>query len=149
MDDLYVGVTVLLPSGHAAVNFVIMWFPGIPRRRGTAPGMEHGGCCLLSSLVALIAVSRYHLGAHWLSDAASGLAFGAAWIVVPGLPITTISGERSCDRLLVVAAATLALAGCNILEARDRYCTLRRQEGDLLHVLVGLAWRRLATTAGT
>ena len=40
------------------------------------------GLCLLASMVALIGISRIHLGHHWVSDVLGGYALGTAYLLL-------------------------------------------------------------------
>src|SRR4030095_12667554 len=100
------------PSGHATVNFVMYGFLAFLVAGELRPAWSMAVVAFLSSLVALIAVSRLYLGAHWLSAVAFELAFGASWVVVLGTAYHYHHREKIRARgLLVVVAVTLVVAG--------------------------------------
>jgi undecaprenyl-diphosphatase len=150
MEDLYVGMSQFsFPSGHATVNFVMYGFLAFLVARELRPAWSMAVVAFLSSLVALIAVSRLYLGAHWLSDVVGGLAFGAAWIVVLGTAYHYHRRETiRATGLLVVAAVTLALAGtANIYwkHAPDtaRYAARKETYSMSWSDWLGGGWQRL------
>jgi undecaprenyl-diphosphatase len=150
MEGLYVGVDQFsFPSGHATVNFVMYGFLAFLVARELRPAWSMPVVAFLSSLVALIASSRLYLGAHWFSDVAGGLAFGAAWIVVLGTAYHYHRREKIRARgLLVLAAATLALAGtANIYwkHATDtaRYAARKETDSISWSDWLGGGWQRL------
>jgi undecaprenyl-diphosphatase len=150
MEDLYVGMSQFsFPSGHATVNFVMYGFLAFLVARELRPAWSMAVVAFLSSLVALIAVSRLYLGAHWLSDVAGGLAFGAAWVVVLGTAYHYHRRETiRATGLLVVAAVTLALAGtANIYwkHAPDtaRYAARKETYSMSWSDWLGGGWQRL------
>ena len=150
MEDLYVGMSQFsFPSGHATVNFVMYGFLAFLVARELRPAWSMAVVALLSSLVALIALSRLYLGAHWLSDVAGGLAFGAAWIVVLGTAYHYHRREMIRARgLLVLTAVTLALAGtANIYwkHATDtaRYAARKETHSMSWSDWFGGGWQRL------
>ena len=69
-------VTASFPSGHAtagavaALSLVIVFVPAGPARRNLEVAA--------AVFAFLMAGSRIYLGAHWLTDAVAGVAFGAA-----------------------------------------------------------------------
>jgi membrane-associated phospholipid phosphatase len=71
--------TGAFPSGHAvagsvvAISLVIVFVPAGPARRNLE--------MLAAAFALLMGASRLYLGAHWLTDVAAGLAFGAACAV--------------------------------------------------------------------
>jgi len=69
------------PSGHAAGatvwwGFVLVWLLAhLPR-----PRERLAACILAVSMVALTALSRVYLGAHFASDVLAAIGEGAAWV---------------------------------------------------------------------
>lgn len=62
-------------------------------------------------IVTLIAFARLYLGAHWLSDVASGLIFGLLWVLVLGIAYRSHVARSFWMRpLAVVFYGVLALA---------------------------------------
>ncbi len=111
--SLYTGISAFsFPSGHATVNlalygFLLILVLGELRLRWHA---------LITSiavlLVTLIALSRLYLSAHWLSDVAGGLAFGATWIAILGISYWRHKREAvGAIGLTVTVAVGLALVG--------------------------------------
>lgn len=113
VDDLYDGASLFsFPSGHATVNLVMYGFLAFLVARELRPARSMGVVGVLSSLVVLIAFSRLYLGAHWFSDVAGGLAFGAAWIILLGTAYHYHHREAiRAGGLLAMALSTLVFAG--------------------------------------
>lgn len=100
------------PSGHSTTNAVLYGFLAVLIGRELPKRLRLPLAIGTALLVAFITFSRLYLGAHWLSDVAGGLAFGAAWVAV--LAVAYIHGSRHAVggiQLLTLAAATLAVAG--------------------------------------
>lgn len=76
-------VAVTITFGFFAVLIAREW----PGRRRIWPYMTG------TALVTLVAFARLYLGAHWLSDIASGVLFGLTWVLVLG-----ISYRRQVER---------------------------------------------------
>lgn len=104
------------PSGHSTTNAVLYGFLVLLVFRGLAPVGRVATLVTAFILVALIAFSRLYLGAHWLSDVAGGLGFGAAWTAALGLAYYRRPSEDLAPvRFLgVVAAALVVSAAINI-----------------------------------
>lgn len=68
------------PSGHATVNAVLYGFLCFLVARELRLRWRASIVAAAGVLVALIAMSRLYLGAHWVSDVTAGIAFGAAWV---------------------------------------------------------------------
>ncbi len=70
------------PSGHATINTVLYGYLGFLVARELPwhkRGWVIGGVTLT---VAMIALSRLYLGAHWLADVLAGGAIGTAWLTL-------------------------------------------------------------------
>jgi len=150
LDDLYVGASQFsFPSGHATVNLVMYGFLAFLVARELRLAWSMGVVAVFSSLVALIAFSRLYLGAHWFSDVAGGIAFGAAWIVLLGTAYYHHRPERiRAGGLLVLVAATLILAGAaNIYWKHStdtaRYAAKKETYSMSWSDWLGGGWRRL------
>lgn len=98
------------PSGHATINTVLYGFlayliaRALPaRRRGWVVGAA-------ALIVALIAVSRLYLGAHWLADVSAGIAIGFAWVILLAISHQRRHAPlREARGLLIVVLLTLAV----------------------------------------
>jgi undecaprenyl-diphosphatase len=100
------------PSGHSTSNAVLYGFLAFLLLGQVKPILRLPIALGSVVLVTAIAGSRLYLGAHWFSDVAGGLTFGAAWIAWLGLfylrkPPEILRG----DRLARVALMTLVVAG--------------------------------------
>jgi len=100
------------PSGHSTVNAVLYGFLAILVMRQIAPIWRAPVAIGTGTLIASIAFSRLYLGAHWLSDVAGGLAFGAMWLALLTLVYMYHRAENVQPiKLLVIAGTTLIVAG--------------------------------------
>jgi undecaprenyl-diphosphatase len=100
------------PSGHATSSMVVYGFLAIILARHAVPWLRKILIAGTLSLVSVIAFSRLYVGAHWLSDALAGIAFGTAWIAV--LSLAYFRNDRAklpAGTLAGVFAASLALTG--------------------------------------
>ena len=94
------------PSGHVgtavavyvgAAVLLALWL----RARGVSGGAARAGVVLLAALPLLVAASRLYQGAHHLTDVATSLVYGAAWLAVvtavtrPSLPAARAAVPRS------------------------------------------------------
>lgn len=68
------------PSSHATLSVVVYGFLAVLLYREKGASQRKAIVFVAASLIALIAISRLYLGAHWLSDVLGGLSFGAAWV---------------------------------------------------------------------
>jgi len=112
-EPIYAGLARhAFPSGHAAMSVVIYGFLGVLIGQGVSPRARVALASSVILLVSLIAFSRLYLGAHWLSDALGGLAFGTAWVAL--LAIAYLRRSKNSNRTHGLAAtvlATLIVAG--------------------------------------
>lgn len=100
------------PSGHSTVNAVLYGFLAILVMRQIAPIWRAPVAIGTGTLIAAIAFSRLYLGAHWLSDVAGGLAFGAMWLALLTLVYMYHRAENiEPTKLLAIAGTTLIVAG--------------------------------------
>lgn len=113
LADLYQGWSAFsFPSGHATVNGVLYGFLAVMASRQTGFAVRSAIVGTLVMLIGLIALSRLYLGAHWFSDVAGGLGFGAAWVGLLGIAYIRHRPEEGQTKgLLPVIALTLAAAG--------------------------------------
>jgi len=113
VPELYHGWSAFsFPSGHATVNAVMYGFLGVMIVRQAGPALRRGIAGGLVLLVGLIALSRLYLGAHWFSDVAAGLGFGAAWVGLLGIAYIRHRPAGSQARgLLPVVLVILAVSG--------------------------------------
>ncbi len=104
------------PSGHSTTNAVLYGFLVLLVIRVLPPIGRLAVALAAFALVASIAFSRLYLGAHWLSDVAGGLGFGAAWAAGLGLFYYRRPPEDIAPgRLLgVIATAFVVAAAVNI-----------------------------------
>ncbi|MDI3354998.1 VTT domain-containing protein [Pseudomonas sp. UYIF39] len=115
------------PSGHSTVNVVLYGFLAFLITRDIRLAWRIPVALGAATLIFLIAFSRLYLGAHWLSDALGGLAFGVAWLALLGLSYLRRQAERiEPGRLLAIGCTALILAGSsNIYRSHamdiDRY----------------------------
>jgi membrane protein DedA with SNARE-associated domain/membrane-associated phospholipid phosphatase len=127
-NAIYTGaVEFSFPSGHVtfatAIYGVIGWLVArdLDRPwRGLALGCVGG-------LIAVVAISRIYLGAHWPSDVAAGLLYGIGAIAVFALVFRSLRlSSRERLTTAAVALAALGLVGGwhvsrNYAVATDRY----------------------------
>ncbi|WP_443751016.1 phosphatase PAP2 family protein [Asticcacaulis solisilvae] len=100
------------PSGHSTTNAVLYGFLAVLIGRELPKRLRLPLACAAAGLVTLIAFSRLYLAAHWLSDVAGGLTFGALWVGV--LAVFYAHGAArpvGARALLAICLATLVVAG--------------------------------------
>jgi undecaprenyl-diphosphatase len=66
------------PSGHAAYAVALVACATVLVRAGTGWAVRVGAVTVAIALVALVAVTRVYLGAHYLTDVLGGVALGVA-----------------------------------------------------------------------
>ena len=123
IPELYHGWSAFsFPSGHATITAVMYGFLGVMTVRQAGPVLRRAIAASLALLIGLIALSRLYLGAHWFSDVAAGLAFGAAWVGLLGISyIRHRPAGPQIRGLIPVTAAVLATAGAiNIAGSHTR-----------------------------
>lgn len=113
IDGLYDGVSAFsFPSGHATVNFVLYGFICTLVMRKIHATWRLPLVGIVLCIVALIALSRLYLGAHWLSDVLAGLSFGTTWLALLGTGYHTHKPEAvEAKGILSVVLATFVIAG--------------------------------------
>ena len=95
-EPLVTLATYSFPSGHASGATLFYGFLAaylvcaLPR-----PGARAAVGVLALFMVALVALSRVYLGAHYLSDVLAGIAFGSAWLAVCITAISTLRRRRA------------------------------------------------------
>ena len=70
------------PSGHATMSVTLYGFLAMLLIHASPLAFRRLVAFAVTAIILLIAVSRLYLGAHWFSDVAAGLAFGAAWVAL-------------------------------------------------------------------
>ncbi len=95
-EPLVTLATYSFPSGHASgatlfYGFLAAYLVCMVRHAG-ARGAVLGGAL---AMVALVALSRVYLGAHYLSDVLAGIAFGGAWLAICITAISTLRRRRA------------------------------------------------------
>ncbi len=100
------------PSGHAAIAVVLYGFLTVLAFHGLAVRWRAPAVAAAMMFAGAIALSRFYLGVHWLSDVAGSVTLGAAWLTVFG--VLYVRGGAVPVRpvgLLAAAAAALMLVG--------------------------------------
>ena len=118
-DTAYAAVdTFALPSGHAALNFVVYGFLAFLLGNGK-PGWQQTGFALSAAVFSLlVAFSRLYLGAHWFSDVVASFGLGLAWIALLSIAYLHHVRERPlrATPVLLIVVTTLALVGGSYAE---------------------------------
>ena len=76
------------PSGHATVSTVVLGFLAFLLVRGQSRPWRLTVVTVTTGYVALVALSRLYLGAHWFSDVAGGISVGLAWVALVAMVYT-------------------------------------------------------------
>lgn len=112
--DLYSGVERFsFPSGHVTVSTVVLSFLAFLLSRGQPRGMRTAIAVVGGVYLALVAISRLYLGAHWFSDVVGGMSLGLAWVSFSALVYTLrpVREDVAPRGLLLAAVAALAVSG--------------------------------------
>jgi undecaprenyl-diphosphatase len=113
--EIYTGADAFsFPSGHATVTAALYGVLGFIAFRGGRAIIGRLAVALCASFITIVAFSRIYLGAHWPSDVAAGLLFGAG--VTAGFALIFRQYEiprRATARLLAACAATLVIVGAS------------------------------------
>jgi len=123
IPDLYHGWSAFsFPSGHATVNAVMYGFLALMILRRAGPILQPAIAGSFALLVGLIALSRLYLGAHWFSDVAGGLGFGAAWVGLLGIAYVRHrpAGNQTRGLMPIVIAALVVMGVINIAASHGR-----------------------------
>ncbi len=124
-SPLYGGVeSYSFPSGHATMSVVVYGFLAFLISRKQRPPVRLLIATTTALVIALIALSRLYLGAHWASDVIAGASFGLAWIGALAMRYSDRAvGRRDADadadadaevkphQLAVVVVVTLLVSG--------------------------------------
>lgn len=142
IPELYHGWSAFsFPSGHATVNAVMYGFLGVMILRQAGPVLQSAVAGGLALLVGLIALSRLYLGAHWFSDVAGGLGFGAAWVGLLGIAYIRHRPAGELTRgLLPVVAAVMVLAGTINIASYHARDLARYQSIPVMATMTAAEW---------
>lgn len=95
-EPLVTLATYSFPSGHASGATLFYFFLAaylVCTVRSN--GMRAVAVAVGAVMVALVALSRVYLGAHYLSDVLAGIAFGSAWLAVCITGVSTLRRRRA------------------------------------------------------
>lgn len=95
-DPLITLATYSFPSGHASgamffYGLLAAWF--VCTVRGW--GVRAAAVLLALLMVALVALSRVYLGAHYVTDVLAGIAEGGAWLAICITAVSTLRRSRA------------------------------------------------------
>jgi PAP2 superfamily len=126
--ELYSGAEAFsFPSGHAAFAAVLYGMVAVIGSAEMSRRWKVATLAVAAALAGAIGLSRVYLSAHWPSDVVAGLLFGTAMTATFALLLRRRRWSQVRPvRLLVAAAAALAIAGCvhvtsSFGESLDRY----------------------------
>ncbi len=143
IPELYSGWSAFsFPSGHATINAVMYGFLGVMIARQAGPVLRPAIAGGLALLIGLIALSRLYLGAHWFSDVAGGLGFGAAWVGILGIAYLRHRPEGpQTSGLLPVVLVSLTIAGLVNIAGSHAHDLARYQPRQETVTMTAEAWR--------
>ncbi|KAF0191687.1 MAG: membrane-associated protein [Gammaproteobacteria bacterium] len=100
------------PSGHATMSVVIYGFLAVMIARERAGPVRWLPYVAAGSWVAMVALSRLYLGAHWLTDVLGGIALGLAWVALLGIAYRRHRPPPvSAGKLTMLVASTFLISG--------------------------------------
>lgn len=100
------------PSSHATMSVVVYGFLAFLICRKQRAAIRNLIAVSAAILIALIALSRLYLGAHWASDVIAGMSFGLAWIGALAVAYHYRTDEDvKPKQLFVLLSLTLLLSG--------------------------------------
>lgn len=107
------------PSGHAAIAVVLYGSLSVLALRGLAARWRAPVIAAATMFAGAIALSRFYLGVHWLSDVAGSVALGTAWLTVFGVLYVRggAAPVRPAGLLAAVAAALMLVGGLHLYTA--------------------------------
>ena len=130
------------PSGHSTINAVLYGLLVFLVLRELRPAWRLPVAAGAAILVALVALSRLYLGAHWFSDVAGGLTFGIAFLSLIGMLYFRRAAEPVAPAgLLGAAGLTLLVAGGGNIYAHHAADMLRYATPETETRLTAEAWR--------
>ena len=95
-DPLVTLATFSFPSGHASGATLFYGFLAAYLMCTVAHAAARAAVlCAALAMVALVALSRVYLGAHYLSDVLAGIAFGCAWLATCITAVSTLRRRRA------------------------------------------------------
>lgn len=120
--ELYAGADGFsFPSGHTTINMVVYGIVSYLIAQDLPKWGRFATYAVFASLIGLIALSRVYLGAHWPSDVAAGLLFGAAVAASFALFMGDRRHETGSAALGAVVMSTLiAASSINLWRNLDR-----------------------------
>lgn len=140
--ELYAGADGFsFPSGHATINAVFYAIVAYLIAHGLARWAQAATYAAFGGMVLLIGLSRIYLGAHWPSDVAAGLLFGAAVASSFALFIGGQPKAASSRGLIAVVFGTLILASSVHFARGYSEQVLNYAPRETVEVLDFAAWR--------
>lgn len=114
------------PSGHATMSVTLFGFLAMLLIQASPSKWRRliAFTCLM--IILLIALSRLYLGAHWFSDVAAGLAFGAAWVALLAIVYFRTEPAPVTFRVLAPVVLVVAVAASAWHGTRDGAIEARR-----------------------